>query len=659
MMHSNSDAIPSVRLRASSKAARRGADRPQLGRSAQRALALAVVVISGILAGTPVAAQDLPLPGSNLQRIPAGSLIIPMDNAKQNEGSPGTFNLRAYGLVNDLLHADIPAKWVIRAGKARDAADFTAAASRVAPTALASASLDFAGGPIIIHQAYAERALARIATYNAAASTRRVHVYQLTQDVTVDVRHELTFKPRPFVNSTNANIATGVLNTAGFTSAQYTVGTNADIRSNGCYTILIEPHNTTTTAAGEIRRFVEGGGNFYAQCASVTAFENEAASGRYLTVGGTTGLTVANTGNADIFPNPDLPFSQFIGTVTQSPGGSEEDFRLSAGATFRSHAHPHVQATGTFSGGQPYAALAGKIRSGLGGMVFYVGGHDNRGTSLGDINLQRMMLNAVLTPADRPSICNILVAVPDLTITKTHSGSFYVDSISTYTLGVSNIGNGPTAGTTIVTDTLPAGVNFHAATGAGWSFAVSGQIVTATYASTIPAGSAIQLQIQVRMGAAAIGTVTNRAWVQTGGEPNTGNNVATHVGTAVGQPRLSLTKTAAPDSSGTFGAFLTYTIRFFNSGSASALSAVVTDSIPPLLEFVVGSARSELPPEVNAALEYSSDGTTWGYLPVSGGCGAPAGLDGCVTHIRWRLLDPFRHEDPGNAGTAYLSARIR
>jgi uncharacterized repeat protein (TIGR01451 family) len=607
----------------------------------------------------PLTAQELPLPGANLQVIPAGSLVIPMDNARQNEGSPGTFNLRAYGLVNDLLHADIPAKWVIRSGKPKDGIDFTATATRVAPTALASASIDFAGGPFVVHQAYATQALARITSYNAAASTRRVHVYQLTQDVTVDVRYELTFKPRPFVNSTNANVATGVLTTAGFTTAHYTTGSNADIRSNGCYTILLEPHNTNTSAASVIRSFIAGGGNFFAQCASVNAFENELTSGRYLTTGGTSGLAVANTGNADVFPNPDLPFSQFIGAITTSPGGSEEDYRLAAGASFQSHAHAHAQATGTFAGGQPHAALAGKIRNGVGGMVFYLGGHDNRGTSLGDINLQRMMLNAVLTPADRPSTCNILVAVPDLTITKTHAGSFYVDSLVSYTLGVTNRGNGPTASATVVTDTLPSGIAYDSASGSGWTFSVTGQVVTATFAAILPVGGAAEFSIRVRVGVQAVGTVTNRARVQTGGEPDQSNNTAVHVVTAFGQPSLTLSKVGLADSVGVHGAYLTYTISFSNAGTAAAVSTVVTDSLPPHVDLVVGSARSTLPAGVGVVVEYSANGTTWDYLPVSGGCGAPSGLDACTRHVRWRMLDPLPHEEPGNSGKSYLSARIR
>ena len=60
------------------------------------------------------ASADLPPASSNLQTIPAGSLIIPMDSAKQSlDGTP--FNIKAYGLVTQLLWNEIPVRWSIRA----------------------------------------------------------------------------------------------------------------------------------------------------------------------------------------------------------------------------------------------------------------------------------------------------------------------------------------------------------------------------------------------------------------------------------------------------------------------------------------------------------------------------------------------------------------
>ena len=92
------------------------------------AISLAVVLIAS---GTGLADPELPGPTANPQLIPAGSLVIPMDNDTQNIGAP--FNLKAYGLVNHLLWDEIPVMWAIKAGKAKDGIDFTASAARGRP----------------------------------------------------------------------------------------------------------------------------------------------------------------------------------------------------------------------------------------------------------------------------------------------------------------------------------------------------------------------------------------------------------------------------------------------------------------------------------------------------------------------------------------------
>jgi hypothetical protein len=70
--------------------------------------------------------------------IEAGALVIPMDNTNQAVGTP--FNLKAYGLVNRLLQNEIPVQWAISATKAKDGVDFSVAAERLRPTAVANSS---------------------------------------------------------------------------------------------------------------------------------------------------------------------------------------------------------------------------------------------------------------------------------------------------------------------------------------------------------------------------------------------------------------------------------------------------------------------------------------------------------------------------------------
>ena len=119
----------------------------------------------------PISARgELPGPGPNLELIPAGSLIIAMDNDKQNIGA--TFNLSAYGLANHLLWQGVRVKWAIRAGKTKDGIDFTVAAQRVQPTPTAPTTLGFRGGPFIVHRDDAAYALPRIIASRSTSARR-------------------------------------------------------------------------------------------------------------------------------------------------------------------------------------------------------------------------------------------------------------------------------------------------------------------------------------------------------------------------------------------------------------------------------------------------------------------------------------------------------
>src|SRR5207247_2049736 len=75
------------------------------------------------------------------------------------------------------------------------------------------------------------------------------------------------------------------------------------------------------------------------------------------------------------------------------------------------------------------------------------------------------------TPGNNsPSDPTIISQLPDLAMTKTHTGNFTQGQIgATYTLTVSNVGAGPTSGTVTVTDTLPAGLTATGLAVTGWT----------------------------------------------------------------------------------------------------------------------------------------------------------------------------------------------
>lgn len=123
---------------------------------------------------------------------------------------------------------------------------------------------------------------------------------------------------------------------------------------------------------------------------------------------------------------------------------------------------------------------------------------------------------------------------------------------------------------------------------------------------------------------------------------------------------MTIAKSVNPPGSPTPGTALTYTLAISNVGTASAVSVVVADTLPQQVDFQVGSAASNLPPGLGTVVEYSNDGgASWTYVPVSGGCAAPAGYDRCVRNIRWLLQNDLTSTPPENSGTLKFVVRIR
>jgi len=127
---------------------------------------------------------------------------------------------------------------------------------------------------------------------------------------------------------------------------------------------------------------------------------------------------------------------------------------------------------------------------------------------------------------DSASDPTTITQLSDLTIAKTHAGSFTQGQAgAVYTLTASNAGTGPTSGTVTVTDTLPAGLTATAIGGTGWSCTLG--TLTCTRSDALAAGSsypAITLTVNVANNAPA--SVTNTAAVSGGGQINTSNDSA-------------------------------------------------------------------------------------------------------------------------------------
>ncbi len=323
-----------------------------------------------------------------------------MDNT--NQAVPGYFNLKAYGLVNYLLQNNIPVKWAIKAGKAKDGIDFTCFAARAFPSFTAPASYNFKAGPFIIDAANAAASIPLIMAYG-----NNVAVYQLTQNIFVDIRYTLTFKPRPVVcsNGGNQNIHSSILLQAGITNANFSVLPAGQAVPLCGYSLASEPHWDALSDTAEtyaIQRYILNGGNFFSQCRGVYIYESDD------TLHTTKGI-VNTSANVTTFAylNPDLPIMQFEGALG-NPGGSLKNWNLAAGSAYRPTTYTGVRA----STGTPYQILAGtkRIPNNLsGGNIFYLGGHDYGASTATDmINGRRVYLNAVFVPPGPGVVCLVL-----------------------------------------------------------------------------------------------------------------------------------------------------------------------------------------------------------------------------------------------------------
>lgn len=355
-----------------------------------------------------------PLAPENIQ---TGALIIAMDNFNQGNGTSTTFNLRAYGLVNLLLQNDIPVKWAIRQGKAKDAVDFTVSVTRITPGPVGDpgpGSVAFSGGPFIVTQEYDTAAVrALITSFNSGAGDD-VQVYKTNAAVSADIRYTLTHKPKIAIGPDGGNFGSGVhqalFDSAGIGPAYYDSVTDDIVNSNSCYTLATQAHSTSSNFVNLYKQFVQSGGNLLLQCASINTFENN-INGRFQT---TLGYTVFGTNDGTavstplLYPDGAMPFNQFIGVLADQDGAATE-YAYAPGSGPANGNVISVTNTGVHS--NKFVATVSQ----LGGTVFELGGHDYRRTNTGAslierLNGQRMILNAVFVPVTRPTDCNIAPA---------------------------------------------------------------------------------------------------------------------------------------------------------------------------------------------------------------------------------------------------------
>lgn len=203
---------------------------------------------------------------------------------------------------------------------------------------------------------------------------------------------------------------------------------------------------------------------------------------------------------------------------------------------------------------------------------------------------------------------------PDLALLKDDGGaSFVAGSVGTYTFTVSNVGSAATSGTTTVKDVLPAGMSFTApliaggANGGSYTCAVStttnaNDTATCTTTTSIAAGgtNALTLPVTVASTVATGTTLTNRAKVFGGNDPNKALETTTGLLSACASDSLAgavanagcgfettlittaagvvITKTDSKTSASS-GNTNNYVVTLTNQGPSVANGVVVTDTV--------------------------------------------------------------------------------
>ncbi|RMG73513.1 MAG: DUF11 domain-containing protein [Chloroflexi bacterium] len=177
---------------------------------------------------------------------------------------------------------------------------------------------------------------------------------------------------------------------------------------------------------------------------------------------------------------------------------------------------------------------------------------------------------------------------PDLSINKSHTGNFVVNTSASYSLVITNVGTGATTGTITVTDNLPGGMTFTSGTGTigatPWSCSASGQVVTCTNTAVLNPGASTTITLNINVTAGALGNTTNVATVSTPGDNNSNNDTDTDPTLTLGssQPDMIITKSHTGDFVLNNPTPYTYTLVVQNVGGAPFNSGpvTVTDPVP-------------------------------------------------------------------------------
>jgi uncharacterized repeat protein (TIGR01451 family)/MYXO-CTERM domain-containing protein len=483
-------------------------------------IAAGVAVSLFVLVATPIPA--------NATQFANGSVIIPMDTKYQDMGM-----LEAYGLLYQLLKADVPVHWVIKAQKKVTDVDVQVAGKDF-KTGAAHLSHGYRGGPFMIQASYVfkgSKASTTIINWQTAHPNTTVHVITTgANGVTARTGRLLTVAPTiAVIADGKEEVAFKYLNAAGIPHSKGPTWPAKKLGSYAAYPDILtitELSGPTTTAhndgalfrtsgqpafcqimtmhwdvakvvdevVAEYRAFLQFPTHFMAECQAVNAIENS-KNGFFLTDKGfLIDNAIADSGPFK-FASSDTPYAQMDGTYSLV-NGSERAYTLKPGGKFWDSKVVMIKDANTADGVRTIwmtGYFGGKCLVGEDvtstctagvGKVSYLGGHQYEvklpiSTNPKSVGT-RLFLNALFEAG-----CTTAEGQPALVLDK--SGPAWTTSPTvTYTLTYSNYGPGP-ALDLVLKDTLPPGASYVSSTGGG---ALTGNTVTWKVGDLAASGSA-------------------------------------------------------------------------------------------------------------------------------------------------------------------------
>lgn len=254
------------------------------------------------------------------------------------------------------------------------------------------------------------------------------------------------------------------------------------------------------------------------------------------------------------------------------------------------------------------------------------------------------------TSANNPAIFDeiantvTVLGAPSVTIVPDRNGTGTAGGTVRYQHTVTNTGN--------VDDTWL----LSAVSSEGWSYAFFDLANNPIASVILVAGASQDIIVQISIpGGVPMGTVETGVITVTGSGSGA-TDTATDITTIVAG-NLILTKSVNPVGDQAPGTELTYRTDYNNAGTGDLSAIVIFDAIPAWTQYRVLSATvGTLAPGITAiTIEFSDDGgSSWAYVPVDGGGGAPAGFDANVTNVRWTLTGTLAGGDGTVDGVGFI-----